>query len=238
MSVNQIEPQIEIPNSCQIHPLACIGKNVHFGENVIVHPFAVIGDNVQLQDNVEVFSGALIGKEPKGCGALSRKPEFIKKITIGQNCSIGPHSIIYYDVEIGQNTLIGDGASIREQCRIGAYCILSRYVTLNYNVTIGDRTKVMDMTHVTGNCVIGEDVFISLHVGMANDNRIGKDGFHEEIKGPEIKDRAVIGLGSMLLPNIVIGEEAVISAGSIVRKSVPPKAFVAGNPGKILKKIG
>ena len=79
------------------------------------------------------------------------------------------HAIIY--IFIG--TLIGDGASIREQCRIGDNCIVSRLVTINYNAKIGNRTKIMDNTHITGNMEIGDDVFISV-VATTNDNNIGR----------------------------------------------------------------
>ena len=226
-----------IPDSCTIHPYAIIGKNVELGENVVIHSFVVINDHVKLGHRVEVFPGAYIGKEPKGAGALARQPHFECIVEIGSDCSIGPHTVIYYDVRIGNNTLIGDGASIREQCTIGSYCIISRYVTINYNAKIGDRTKIMDMTHITGNCTVGQDVFISLHVGMANDNQIGHAGYGDHVQGPSIGDSAAIGLGSMLLPNVYIGEGAIISASSLVRKSVEANTLVAGNPAKMIKKI-
>ncbi len=227
----------KIPASCVVHAYAIIGEHVQCGENVVIHSFVVIDDHVELGSNVEVFPGAYLGKEPKGAGALARQPVFKKQLKIGENCSIGPHAVIYYDVEIGNNTLVGDGASIRELCRVGNYCIISRYVTINYNSTIGDRTKIMDLTHVTGNCKIGNDVFISLHVGMANDNQIGQAGYGSHVQGPTISDGAAIGLGTMLLPKVCIGEGAVVSAGSIIRKSVPAKTLVAGNPAKIIKII-
>jgi len=115
----------KIPASCQIHPYVIIGENVSLGENVVIHPFIVINDECELGNNVEIFSGAVIGKEPKGAGALSRQPEFEKKLKIGVDCSIGPHAVIYYDVEIGNNTLIGDSASIREKCTIGSKVVIA-----------------------------------------------------------------------------------------------------------------
>jgi acetyltransferase-like isoleucine patch superfamily enzyme len=129
--------------------------------------------------------------------------------------------VIFYDVEIGENTLIGDGASIREQCRIGSRCIISRYVTINYNTHIGDRTKIMDLTHVTGNCSIGNDVFISITVGMTNDNMPGRGTYDENrVKGPTIHDGAVGGAGATLLPGIVIGKSAIVGAGTVVSRDV------------------
>jgi acetyltransferase-like isoleucine patch superfamily enzyme len=221
-----------------IQEFAVIRSDVVLGNNVIIHPNVMINSGVILRDGVEVFPGAVIGKEPKGAGALARIPHFERRVSIGENSSIGPHAVIYYDVTIGSNTLIGDGASIREQSLIGSRCIISRYVTVNYNTRIGDRTKIMDLTHVTGNCTIGNDVFISLTVGMTNDN-LSHSGEYEEsrIKGPTICDGAIIGAGVTLLPGVIIGEKAFVGAGSLVSRDVPPGSLVMGVPARIVRSI-
>jgi acetyltransferase-like isoleucine patch superfamily enzyme len=221
-----------------IHEFAVIRPGVRIGKDAVIHPHVVINEDVVIGDGVEIFPGAVIGKEPKGTGALARKPKFEKKLMIGSNCSIGPHAVIFYDVEIGSNTLVGDGASIREQCRIGSKCIISRYVTINYNTRIGDRTKVMDLTHITGNCIIGNDVFISLTVGMTNDNMdMARMGKYEEdkVKGPTICDGAVIGAGATLLPGVLIGQKAVVGAGAVVTHDVPAGAVVMGMPARVVR---
>ncbi|KTE93847.1 transferase [Desulfitobacterium hafniense] len=219
-----------------IMEFSIVRKGSKIGDNVIIHPNVVIESGVIIEDNVEVFPGTYIGKVPKGAGALARKPVFNEHVLIKKNCSIGPNAVIYYDVTIGEDTLIGDGASIREKCVIGSKCIISRYVTINYEATVGDRTKIMDLSHITGNSVIGNDVFISLHVGSANDNAIGKEGYdHERIMGPRINDGAVIGLGASLLPNITIGKDSIVGAGAVVTKDVLDGATVMGVPAKVIK---
>ncbi|HEX3012018.1 MAG TPA: DapH/DapD/GlmU-related protein, partial [Syntrophomonadaceae bacterium] len=162
----------DIGENAEIKEFAVIREGVHIGNNVVIHPFVVIESGVTIGDNVEIFPGSYIGKIPKGA-ALARKPEYNKYVEIKANCSIGPNAVIYYDVEIGENTLIGDGASVRDKCRVGSNCLLSRYVTVNYATTIGDNTKIMDSTHITGKCRIGDNVFISTCVGTTNDNDIG-----------------------------------------------------------------
>jgi acetyltransferase-like isoleucine patch superfamily enzyme len=206
------------------------------GEGCVVHSHVVIEDGVVVGDRVEVFPGALIGKEPKGAGALARQPTFDRRVKIGDDCSIGPHSIIYYDVTVGSGTLIGDGASIREQCHVGSGCIISRYVTINYNTKIGDRTKIMDGTHITGNAVIGDDVFVSLLVGTANDNLV-RSGYGDHVKGPSLGNWVVVGAGAMLLPGVVVGEGATIAAGSVVAKDVEAGTLVAGSPSRFVRRL-
>jgi len=226
-----IDPEAIIESNVTIGPYSIIGKST-IGAGSVVHPHVVIADGVQLGNRVEVFPGAFLGKEPKGAGAIARQPEFVRSVVIGDDCSIGPNSVIYFDVVIGKNTLIGDGASIREQCRIGSFCILSRYVTLNYNAKIGDRTKVMDGSHITGNSEIGSDVFISVLVGTTNDNVV-RNGYGAHIAGPTIKDCVVVGVGACFLPGVVVGEGATVGAAALVTKDVDPESIVFGTPAKL-----
>lgn len=213
---------------------AVIRSGVKIGNNVTIHPHVVIEPEVIIGDGVEIFPGSYIGKEPKGAGALARKPTFERLVKIGDGCAIGPHAVIYCDVEIGRNTLIGDGASIREKCRVGSYCIIARYVTINDDVTIGDRTRIMDQTYVAGPCRIGRNVFISFLVGMANDNFFGRAEYPESrFVGPIIEDRAAVGAGATLLPGVVIGEDAIVGAGAVVTRNVAPGAVVMGIPARV-----
>ena len=227
----------DIGANVRIMEFAVIRAGVRIGNNVTIHPGVVIESGVVIGDNVEIFPGSYIGKVPKGA-ALARQPEYIPRVEIKANCAVGPNAVIYYDVEIGENTLIGDGASIREQCRIGSNCILSRYVTVNYATTVGNHTKIMDSTHITGKCTIGDNVFISLCVGSTNDNAIGKLGYQEErVQGPTIEDGVAVGAGAMLMPGITIHANAVVGAGSVVTKDVPAGAVVMGSPATVKRYV-
>lgn len=219
-----------------VHEFAVVRKQVNIGNNVVIHPHVVIEDGVTIGDNVEIFPGTYIGKVPKGAGALARAPRFEPFVKIGDNCCIGPNAIIFCGVIIGNNTLIGDGVSIREQCRVGSYSIVGRYATINYNTQIGDRTKIMDLTHITGNCHIGDDVFVSVCVGTTNDNAIGRLKADEDsIVGPYIDDGAAIGAGASLLPGIRIGKNAIVGAGAVVTRDVPPNVVVMGIPARVVR---
>ncbi|MBS0506259.1 MAG: DUF563 domain-containing protein [Proteobacteria bacterium] len=225
-----IHPEAVLAEGVIVDPYAVIGKAV-IGRDTRIHAHVVIADGVRIGDGVEVFPGAFIGKEPKGAGALARTPEFDRFVEIGSNSSIGPHAVLYYDVRIGRNTLIGDGASIREQCCVGNFCVISRYVTLNYNAHIGDRTKIMDNTHITGNCRIGNDVFVSINVGTTNDNVI-KGGYADHIAGPVIEDGATLAVGVSVLPGVVVGAHAMVGAGALVTRDVEAGTTVMGIPAK------
>jgi acetyltransferase-like isoleucine patch superfamily enzyme len=210
-----------------------IAPSAVVGEGSVVYPFCYIGEGVRIGRDVHVFPGTVIGKPAMGAGNLARHPSFDRVVEIGDRCAIGPHAVIYYDVTIGSNTLIGDGASVRERCTIGDECIIGRYVAVNYNCHVGDRTKVMDLAILTGNMTIGEDVFIAMHVSSANDNAMGADSYDEEqVVGPTVGARARIGVGAILLPGVRVGEDATVAAGALVTRDVPDGATVLGRPAR------
>jgi acetyltransferase-like isoleucine patch superfamily enzyme len=227
-----------IGSNVQVGEFSVIRPRVKIGNDCVIHPHVVIESGVVIDDNVEIFPGAYIGKEPKGVGATARPISFQRSVRIGNHCSVGPNTVIFYDVEIGNNTLIGDGASIREQVRVGHHCILSRYVTINYNSTIGNHTRIMDCSHITGNVRIGNNVFISIMVSSANDNILVEREYNEEqIIGPQVEDDATIGAGAILLPGVKIGKGAFVAAGAVVTKDVKPYTLVMGVPAKFSRNL-
>lgn len=223
---------------CDIGDFAVIRPGAVLGARVVVHPHVVIEAGARIGDDVEVMAGAVIGRAPKGAGATARTPRFDPWVRIGAGCSLGPHAIIYMGVQIGENTLIGDGASIREGCVVGDRCIISRYVTLNYDTCVGDGSKIMDMTHITGNCTIGKDVFVSVGVVTVNDNAIGRKGYEpDRVRGPVLCDGSAVGAGAVLLPGVTIGEKATVAAGAVVTKDVAAGLAVMGQPARDMKLI-
>lgn len=240
----------------QIHPTAVVEERAQLGDGTVVmehvivrsgarlgagcrlHPNVLVERDVVVEDGVELFSGTVLGKVPRGAGAVAHEPSYAARLRIGARCCIGPNAVVYYDVEIGSDSLVGDGASIREQARIGARVIISRGVTLNYDVEIGDDTKVMDLTHLTGRTRLGSRVFVSAGVMTANDNAIGRAGFSGDLLGPVVEDDAVIGLAAVLLPGVTVGPGATVAAGALVTRSVPPGVEVRGIPARVAQPAG
>jgi acetyltransferase-like isoleucine patch superfamily enzyme len=215
-----------------------IRENVIIGNDVIIHPNVIIEEGCEIGDGTEIFPGTYIGKIPKGAGATARPISFAKTLSIGRECSIGPNAVLFYEVSVGNNTLIGDGASLREKVRVGDFCIISRYVTINYNTQIGNNTKIMDLTHITGNCIVGNNVFISIHVSTVNDNVVVNREYDEtKIIGPRFLDNCTIGAGAIILPGVTVSQGSMVGSGSVVTKDIPENVLALGIPAKIVRQL-
>ena len=227
-----------VGEGCEIAPFAVVRRGAVLGSNVRIHPGVVVEAGVEIGDGTEIFPGTYLGKEPKGAGATARRAEFEPVVRIGAECAIGPNAVVFYDVEVGRNTLLGDGVSLREKVRIGHHCLLGRYVTVNYATRIGDHTRIMDLTHITGNCEIGSNVFVSVLVSTTNDNVVVGRAFDaERIVGPRIEDDATVGAGACLLPGVVIGRGAMVGANAVVTRDVAPFDVVMGIPARFTRSL-
>jgi acetyltransferase-like isoleucine patch superfamily enzyme len=227
-----------IGENVKIGEFCVIRDGVTLGHDVIIHPHVVIEPGVVIGNGVEIFPGTYIGKIPKGGSVTARQITFEKKIIVGDHCNIGPHAVLYYGLTVGNNTLIGDGASLREGVIVGHHCLLSRYVTINYNTKIGSHTRIMDLTHITGNCIIGEGVFISVLVSTTNDNVVVTRQYDEEqVRGPHVHNGATVGAGACLLPGVTIGEGAFVGANAVVTKDVKPYDVVMGVPAQVIRSL-
>lgn len=210
--------QVLIRETTTIHPSAEIYPNVVFEEDVVV------------EEGVTVFPGAYIGKRPKVAGVIAREPKVLNRMTrIGRGSVIGTNAVIYAGVQIGQDVLIGDGVTIREDTEIGDGTVVGSNSTIQNGARIGKRVKIVDLSHITFDCVIGDEAFISVGVYTMNDNSMQRGG---EVVGPKIGERARIGGGAMLLPGVRVGADSIVGAGAVVTRDVPPAGTVMGIPAK------
>jgi acetyltransferase-like isoleucine patch superfamily enzyme len=215
-----------------------LGKT-HIGRGSQIHDFVTIYPRVRIGLDTEVFENAVLGRPPRGTRALARavSPKILPT-SIGDFCVISPHATIFTDVRIGDGTLIGDGASVRERARIGKDCIVGHCAAVSYNVRIGNGTKIMDGTYISGNSTVGSGVFIGMLVSTSNDNHMGTEGYSEKVvQGPTIEDDVRIGQGSCILPRIRVGQGSIIGAGAVVTKDVPPYSLAMGMPARVVRSL-
>jgi acetyltransferase-like isoleucine patch superfamily enzyme len=159
-------------------------------------------------------------------------------LTIGPDARIRCGTIIYSGSSIGRNLETGHYVVIREQNIIGDNLRIWGNSVIDYSCWIGNNIKIHNRVYVAQFTLIEDDVFIGPGVTLVNDVHPGCPNAVECMEGPRIKKGAQIGANACVLPRVVIGENAVIGAGSVVTKDIPPRVVAYGNPAQIVCGIG
>jgi acetyltransferase-like isoleucine patch superfamily enzyme len=150
-----------------------------------------------------------------------------------------PTNTIERGVKIGENVFIGGYVYIRKGTVIGDNVAIGHNTVIEENVTIGNNVRIQSSCNITKGTIIEDSVFIAPGVKTSNDMYICSHGRPEKstLKAPLIKRGARIGVGSILAPEVVIGENAFIGAGSLVLKDVPANEMWYGHPAKRIREI-
>ena len=202
-----------------IHPGATIAASAHIAE------FVSIGANVNIGERVQIGAGTVIGENVTlGAGGV-----IASRVTIYADCIIGQRAIVHSGVVIGADgfgfapDFQGEAGSwvkipqsgrviIGDDCEIGANTTIDRGAI--DDTVIGNDVKLDNQIQVGHNCVIGDHTVISGCVGIAGSTKIGR--------------RVMIGGGAGFTGHIEICDGAVISAMTLVSKSITEPGTVTG----------
>jgi acetyltransferase-like isoleucine patch superfamily enzyme len=146
------------------------------------------------------------------------------------------------DVKLGPNVKLSKFINLYG-CEIGENTKIGAFVEIQKNASIGCNCKISSHTFVCEGVTIEDQVFIGHSVTFVNDSyprAATADGALQteadwEVEKTVVKKGASIGSGCTVLSNVTIGENALVGAGSVVTKDVPPNAIVVGNPAKVLR---
>lgn len=136
--------------------------------------------------------------------------------------------------EIGDSTRIWHFAHVREGSRIGRNCNVGKSVYIDTQAEIGDNVKIQNFVSVYKGVKLEDDVFVGPSVTFTNDLYPRSFSWDEEhVVSTRVCKGASIGANSTIICGITIGQYAMIGAGSVVSKDVPPYSLVYGNPAGI-----
>lgn len=196
-----------------IAPTAKIHPNVKLGKNVTIGDYVIIGEPVRTKD----------GK------VLTTK--------IGDGAVIRSHTVIYAGNVIGKNFQTGHGVLVRESNKIGNNVSVGSSSTIEHHVAIGNGVRIHsnafipEFSHLKKGCWIGPGVVLT------NASYPLSARAKTELRGPVIGEGAKIGGNSSLLPGVVIGNNTLVGAGSVVVGNLSKNKVAIGNPAREIKNM-
>jgi UDP-2-acetamido-3-amino-2,3-dideoxy-glucuronate N-acetyltransferase len=156
----------------------------------------------------------------------------------GDFCLIAP------DVKLGQDVAIYNFVNLYG-CEIGDQTKIGSFVEIQKGARVGRNCKVSSHTFICEGVHIEDDVFIGHGVNFINDKypRATSDTGQLQTEADWTVERTVvrrgasIGTGATILGGLEIGAHAIVGAGAVVTKNVPPNSIVAGNPARVIKTV-
>ncbi len=148
------------------------------------------------------------------------------------------------DVKLGKDVRLSKFINLYG-CTIGDGTKIGAFVEIQKNATVGRNCKISSHTFICEGVTIEDGVFVGHNVAFINDSYPratapgGQLQTEQDWKVEEtlVKKGASIGSGATILSKVVIGENAIVGAGSVVTRDVPDHAIVAGNPARILRYV-
>lgn len=153
---------------------------------------------------------------------MSPKPYFIHS-----------HAIVE-TANIGKNTRVWAFAHILAGASIGEDCNICDQTFIENDVVIGDRVTVKSGVQLWDGITLEDDVFVGPNATFTNDPFPRSKQYPEHFTLTTIRKGASIGANATILPGLNIGQYAMVGAGTVVTKDVPPFAIVVGNPARII----
>jgi len=157
---------------------------------------------------------------------------------VNEFCSIAP------DVKLGEGVRLSKFINLYG-CEIGDETKIGAFVEIQKNAKVDRRCKVSSHSFICEGVAIEDNVYIGHGVTFINDSYPRATTAEGElqtesdwrVEATVIKRGASIGSGATVLSKVVVGENSIVGAGSVVTHDVPPNVIVAGNPAKILRPV-
>ena len=232
-----------------------VGKNTLIGEGVSIGDDVVIRHNCIIEDGVTIGSGSYIDSNT----ILRSGVSLGENSNIGSNCILGEYGMDFYrdhvsgalPLTIGKGALIRSGSILYAGSSLGDHFQTGHQVTIREKAQIGDHVSIGTLSDIQGNCRIGNYVRLhsNVHIGqlsviddfvwifpyvvLTNDPTPPSENF----VGVHVHSFAIVATGSIIMPGLDIGQDALVGAGAIVTKPVPNYAVAVGNPAKVISDV-
>lgn len=189
----------------------------------IVHNGVVLEPPTILEDFVIVGAG--------------NPPEENPATRIGANSLLRSHTVVYAGNRIGAGFQTGHGVLIRELNDIGDQVSIGSHSVVEHHVRIADRVRLHSNVFVPEYSLLEADAWLGPNVCITNADHPRCPNIPHCLRGVIVESGAKIGANATLLPGVRIGAGALVGAGSVVTRDIPPRMVAVGNPAKLIKAV-
>lgn len=138
---------------------------------------------------------------------------------------------------IGEDAKVWINVQVRENAHVGARTILSKDVYIDQGVRIGRDCKVQNSVSVYAGVTIEDEVFVGPNACFTNDRVPRASNPDWQITETRVRRGASIGANATIVCGVEICEFAMVGAGSVVTRDVPPHTLVVGNPAQAIGRV-
>ncbi|MEM6812429.1 MAG: DapH/DapD/GlmU-related protein [Pseudomonadota bacterium] len=207
-----------------------IGNLMHssciISKNAIIHDNVSIGPHTIIHDNVEIFENTIIGAFCEIGVATPLAND--KKLIIGKNSLIRSHSIFYIGSKFGDHLKTGHNVCVRENISAEDHVQIGTSSELQGDTIIGNNSRFQSNVFIPKQTIIKDFVWLMPNVVLTNDPTPPSD--YE--KGPTIHSFSVVAANATILPEVIIEENCLIAAGSVLTTNTEKDSFYVGVPAK------
>lgn len=150
---------------------------------------------------------------------------------------VHPKGIVEPEANVGARTRVWAWAHVLNGARVGEDCNLCDHTFIEGRAVLGNRVTVKCGVSIWDGVTVDDDVFIGPSVAFTNDKFPRSRQWPDEYRATHICKGASIGANATILP-VRVGEHAMVGAGAVVTKDIPPYAIVVGNPARIVGYVG
>jgi acetyltransferase-like isoleucine patch superfamily enzyme len=210
-----------------------IGARTRFGAHVVIHAGSVLGDDCVIDDH------AVLGRRPRLAARSSAAAAGeLDGLVLEDRVSVCAAAIVFAGTRVGAGSIVGDQAHVRERVEIGPGSVVGRASQVDNDVLVGARARIQSNVYLTAFSVLEDDVFVGPGVTTTNDHTMSRHGSERPLRGVRLCRACRVGGGAVLVPGVVVGEEAFVAAGAVVTRDVPPRGVVMGAPARLVREVG
>jgi UDP-3-O-[3-hydroxymyristoyl] glucosamine N-acyltransferase len=231
-----VDPTAEIAEEVTIAPGAVIYGQTRIGAGSSIGALSVVHPGTRLGAGCVVEEHVVLGKRPRlrpnssAAGALG-------PLVLGDEVTVCCGAVVYAGSSLGARVIVGDQSQVRERVEVGESSVVGRGSTVDFDTRIGDRVLIQTGVYVTGGSLVEDDVFLGPGVCTTNDDTMGRHPRAVGLAGPTFRRACRVGGGVVLVPGIVVGEEAFIAAGAVITRDVAAREVVLGVPGRAVRRV-